>query len=97
MKVGLYCFCVLYFIFTLEWISVFEDEVLLFCQLCLSDSGLEVTYSLRITKDFTWSVTYRRAAVDLSLCTYLQGPSLLVNSGTKSVLIHFMNVYIYIF
>lgn len=64
---------------------MFEDEVLLFCQLCLSDSGLEVTYSLRITKDFTWSVTYRRAAVDLSLCTYLQGPSLLVNSVAKVV------------
>ena len=60
--------------------------------MCLSDSGLEVTFSLIITRDFTWSVTYRRAAVDLNLCTYLQEPPLLVNSGTKSVLIHFMNV-----
>ena len=58
----------------------------------LSDSGLEVTFSLIITRDFTWSVTYRRAAVDLNLCTYLQELPLLVNSGTKSVLIHFMNV-----
>ena len=58
-------------IFTSEWISVFEDETLSFCQLCLSDFGLEVTYSLTITKDFTWSMTYRRTAVDLSLCSYV--------------------------
>ena len=83
-------------LYILEWISVFEDETLSFCQLCLSDSGLEVMYSLIITKDFTWSVTYRRAAVDLCLCTYLQEPPLLVNSGTKSVLMHFMNVLLYI-
>ena len=81
-----------FFICTLEWISVFEDETLSFCQLCLSDSGLEVTYSLMITEDFSWSVTYRRAAIHLSLCTYLQESPLLVNSGTKSLLIQFMNV-----
>ena len=86
MKVCLQCFYFPYFSF-LEWISVYEDEALSFCQLCLSDSGLEVTYSLTITKDFTWKVTYRRVA-DLSLCTYLQGLPLLVNSGT-CVLMHF--------
>ena len=90
---GLFTVFVCYLlIFTLEWISVFEDETLSFCELCLSVSGMEVTYSVIITKYFTWSMTYCRAAVDFSLCTYLQGQLLLVNSGTKSLLKHFMNV-----
>ena len=90
---GLFIVFVCYLlIFISEWISVFEDETLSFCLLCLSDSELEVTYSVIITKDFTLSMTYRRAAVDLSLCTYLQGQPLLVNSCTKSVLKYFLNV-----
>ena len=58
-----------------------------FCQLTSASFGLEVTYSLCVLENFTWFVSYRRAVVDVRLCSYLQESPSLMNSGIRQHLV----------
>ena len=47
----------------------------------ISNAGPEITLSLTIAKDFTWSVSYRRQKVNSEVCRLLKDVPSELNTG----------------
>ena len=59
-----------------------QNEELLFYQLCSLGGGQDISRSITVEENFSWSVHYRRQLVNPEYCRILKSVSPRVNSGT---------------
>ena len=68
------------YILQIGWINFSHGKRLCFCQLESGDYGTEVTFSVAVQEDFTWTITYKKQIVP---CTnsLLKNIPTCINSG----------------
>lgn len=63
------------------WTYEIRERVLTAYRLEIRNTGPEITLSLTIAEDFTWSMSYRRAKVKTKVCTLLKDVPFKINTG----------------
>ena len=63
-----------------------QNEELLFYQLCSLGGGPDISRSITVKENFSWSVHYRRQLLNPEYCRILKSISPRVNSGTLIIM-----------
>ena len=63
------------------WVNFSQGNKLCFCQLVNGDSGVEVTFSVAIDEDFTWTIKYKKHTIPCETSRLLKNIPPHINSG----------------
>ena len=63
------------------WTGEIQGRTLVIYKLAFFKTGPEVTLSITVKEDFTWTVSYRRHVINREFCTLLSGLPSETNTG----------------